>query len=237
MIQQRFYAVGLLTPALRGAAVCAMLTAFTTAVLIGVPYLLPAADTVDASMRRAFNPLYLFRLVVGIGHPLLVLVGALGVAVLTWQRAPGRTVVGVVFFVLWTFAEAVEQALLLITMNLRWRREYLATRDPNRQAVLQAHVEGVDAITDGFFFVILVAFIVANALFAWALLGSGHRRDRLPGACFVIGTALGVISLSQTLGSDVGGAAMDLLYPLLQPAARFIVGMWLWRSASRPALA
>lgn len=232
MIEERHHSDARVTPALRGAAVCAMLTAFTTGVLIGVPYLLPAAETVDASMQRAFNPLYLFRLVVGIAHPLLVLIGVLGVAVVAWRRAPGRVFAGALFFALWAFTEAIEQSILLASLNLRWRREYLATSDRDRQAVLQVHAEGVDGITDGLFLLILIAFIVGNALLASALLGR-RGRDLIPGACFVIGAALGVVSLSQTLGSDLGGTAMDVLYPALQPAARFVVGLWLWQSAPR----
>jgi len=79
-----------LKPAVRTAAVCMTLSACTTGVLIGVPYLLPPVATADASMQRAFNPLYLFRLGVGLVHPLLVLVGALGVAIVAGWRAPGR---------------------------------------------------------------------------------------------------------------------------------------------------
>jgi hypothetical protein len=231
MIEEPNYRVLRLTPAVRTAAVCMMLTALTTAVMIGVPYLLPRAPTTEASMQRAFNPLYLSRLVVGIVHPLLVLVGFLGAAVLTWWRAPGRTVVGVVFMLLWAFVEVVEQSILLVTMNLRWRREYLATSSSDRQTVLRGHIEGIDALTDGLFLVILIAFIVGNLLFGAALLRSVRPRDRVACACFGVGAVLGVISLSDTLGYDLGGAAMQVLYPLLQPAARFAIGMWLWRSA------
>jgi hypothetical protein len=81
------------------------------------------------------------------------------------------------------------------------------------------------------FLVILIAFIVGNLLFGAALLRSVRPRDRVACACFGVGAVLGVISLSDTLGYDLGGAAMQVLYPLLQPAARFAIGMWLWRSA------
>jgi hypothetical protein len=220
-----------LTPAVRAAAVCTALSAGTTAVLIGVPYLLPPLTTADASMQRALNPLYLFRLGVGIAHPALVLVGALGVAVVVWRRAPARGAIGALFFLLWAFAEVLQQAIVLVSMNLRWRREFLATTSVDRQTVLRAHIEGVDAISDGLFLAILLAFIVANVLFAAALLPGTRPRDRAAGACFAVGALLGIVSLSETFGSDVGGAAMDVLYPLLQPAARLFVGIWLWRSA------
>ena len=152
---------------------------------------------------------------------------------LAFREAAGisTTQLGVLFFLLWAFTEVLQQAILLVSMNLRWRREFLATTSVERQTVLRAHIEGVDAISDGLFLVILLAFIVANVLFAGAVLPGQRTRDRVASTCFAVGALLGIISLSETLGYAWGGAAMEVLYPLLQPGARLVIGIWLWRSA------
>lgn len=135
-------------------------------------------------------------------------------------------------FVLWAFTEVVQQTILLVTMNLRWRREYLATESSDRHSVLRAHIESVGGISDALFVVILLAFIAANLLALAALL-SGGRRGRLPATCFGVGATLGALSLISTIDPGAAGAVMQILYPLLQPAARFVVGVWLWRVADR----
>jgi hypothetical protein len=219
---------------LRVTAVCWMVSGLTTLGLIFLPYFYAPLDGDPA--RRLLDPVYMTRVWVALLHPLIVLVGALGVAAVRIGAAPGWAVGGFVFFLLWAGVEAVQQGLTLVTLNWTWRAEYLQAVDPAARDRLGAWIATFDGVSDGLFFVLLIAFVVADLFFAIAVWG-GPPIQRLVATGFVLASGLGVISALTSFGpGGLPDAVMAVLYPLIQPPARALTGIWIWQQASRTDL-
>lgn len=167
---------------LRVTAVCWMVSGLTTLGLIFLPYFYAPIDGDPA--RRLLDPVYMTRVWVALLHPLIVLVGALGVAAVRLGAAPGWAAGGFVFFLLWAGIEAVQQGLTLVTLNWTWRAEFLQAIDPAARDRLGAWIAAFDGVSVGLFFVLLIAFVVADLFFAIAVWGGpadpASGRDRLP---------------------------------------------------------
>lgn len=215
---------------LRTSATCWMVSACTTLALIFLPRFVAPAPDFESQVRLVHDPVYLLRLTIGIVHPLIVLVGALGVLALRAPHAFGSTTVGFIFYLLWAFVEAVQQCLTLVALNWTWRVTYLASTDVATRATLRAHIEAFDALWDGLFFLLLLAFILANVLFAVATHG-GRGLQRTVAIFFVLGAGLGVTSLLTSFGGGlIPPGLMAVLYPTIQPAGRFLTGLWVLRA-------
>jgi hypothetical protein len=215
------------SPFLRMAALCWMVSSLTTLCLIFLPYFYAPVD--GDPVGRFLDPVYMARVWVALVHPLIVLVGAVGVAAVRLGAAPGWAAGGFVFFLLWAGVEAVQQGLTLVTLNWTWRAEYLHSVDAAARDRLGGWITAFDGVSDGLFFVLLIAFVVANVFFAVAVWG-GPPIQRLVAAGFALASALGVISALTSFGPGVlPDAVMAVLYPLVQPPARMLTGIWLWR--------
>jgi hypothetical protein len=216
---------------LRLAAACCAVSSLTTLGLIFLPYAFaPIADGETA--RRLLDPVYMLRVWVALVHPLLVLIGAMGVFAVRAAVAPGASFTGLVFFLLWAGTEAVQQSLTLVTLNWTWRTEYLQSTTAAARDVLGQYLQAFEAVSDGLFFFILIAFIVADVAYAVATWG-GDSLQRTVAVGFGLAAGLGVVSALTSFGPGVfPDALMAVLYPLIQPAARFLTGVWLWRQAS-----
>ena len=130
------------------------------------------------------------RVWVALLHPLIVLVGAMGVFAARAAVAPGAAFCGLVFFLLWAGTEAVQQSLTLVTLNWTWRTEYLQTADAAARDVLGQYLQAFEAVSDGLFFFILIAFVVANVAYAMATWG-GDSLQRTVAVGFGLAAGLG----------------------------------------------
>lgn len=217
----------------RSAALCWMLSSATTLCLIFLPRFIPAAPDFDAQARLLHDPAYMTRVWVALLHPLVVLMGALGVLAVRWRAAAGSAGAGFVFYLLWAGTEAVQQSLTLVALNWTWRAEYAATTDAAARDGLRLLARGFDAVWDGLFFFLVLAFIAANVLYLVAVWGGGAFQ-RVVAVCFGLGAALGVISIVTSFGGSLlPPAVMGVLYPTIQPAGRFLTGLWLWRAEAQ----
>ena len=117
---------------LRISALCWMVSAATTLGLIFLPRLVAPAADFESQVRLAHDPAYLLRLAISIVHPLIVLVGALGVLVLRAPYAFGSSTVGFVFYFLWASVEAVQQCLTLVALNFEFAYSIPLRRQPCR---------------------------------------------------------------------------------------------------------
>ncbi|MGH8185286.1 MAG: hypothetical protein ACREUC_01880, partial [Steroidobacteraceae bacterium] len=111
---QRFYRV---------AAVCSILSAVTTLLLIFLPELFQPVEGFEGRMTRVREPAYVLRSWVYLLHPFLVFTAALGVAmrIRTWRSA--AAVAGLAGFALWASTEAGQQTMPLFAFD-RWREAY-----------------------------------------------------------------------------------------------------------------
>jgi hypothetical protein len=169
-------------------------------------------------------------------HPLLVLVAIWGVAVKRMPYAPGRSSVGLLFVALWSFTEAIQQGLTLVALNWIWRPAYLAATGDAERHQLETAMTMFHGISEGLFFLLVVAFSVGNLLLASAVWDRG-LLDKIVSIGFAIAAALGPLTLLTRFGGGVvPRQAMAIAYPLFQPLARFLTGVWLWPKDVGPAV-
>jgi len=208
-----------------------MATAFTTLLLIFLPYFFPSTSTLGEQALLADNPIYMWRVWTALIHPLLVLVAIWGVAVKRMPYAPGRASVGLLFVSLWSFTEAIQQGLTLVSLNWIWRPAYLGATSAFERDQLASAMTTFHGISEGLFFLLVLAFTVGNLLLASAVWDRGPL-DKIVSVGFVIAGALGPQSLLTRFGAGVvPPQAMAIAYPLFQPTARFLTGLWLWPKA------
>jgi hypothetical protein len=164
-------------------------------------------------------------------HPFLTVTAALGVAVALRRRATDLIVPGFLCFLLWGFTEAGQQTLTLAVFH-RWARAWPAADSATRE-ILRTHVAAYDALWDAMFLLLLLAFFIANVLYGLATVRD-RGLTRILGY-FYFGAAFLTLAI---ISGEVGGPTLPplvdaWLYPLLQPAARTLIGVWLWRTTDR----
>ncbi len=213
----------------RTAAVCSVLSAVTTLLLIFLPGFFAAADGFEGRMARVYDPVYQLRSWVYLVHPFIVLMAALAVAVRLRGHRPALAVVGLLAMVLWAFTEAAQQGLTLFAFD-KWRVAF-ATADAAMRAQIQTLTMMYDGLWDGMYFVLLIGFAIGNLCLGIALL-------RFPGLARVVGAffiAAFLLTFSIIAGELRWFALPDPLaswsYPAIQPLGRTLIGVWLWRVA------
>ena len=218
----------------RATAVCSFISAVTTLLLIFLPKFYGPADSIDARVALIHHPLWQLRAWNYLFHPFFTLAAALGVAVALRHSTPGRIVAGFLCFLLWGFTEAGQQALTLMVYR-RWAAAYPQADAAGRE-VLQLQIASYDNLWDAMFLLLLIAFFAANILYGCATI-PGQGLTRLIGI-FYFGAAFLTLSI---ISNELSGPALPpsleaWIYPLTQPAARFCIGLWLWRARdSAPA--
>jgi hypothetical protein len=211
----------------RGAAICSFLSALTTLGLIFLPRLYSAPDF-DARMALLQNPAYVLRSWIYLIHPFLVVTAALGVAARCQASAGGAATLGFLGFGLWGATEAAQQALTKVALDRTWRAAW-PTADAAGRQLIREQVATYDALWDSLYFLLLMAFFAGNIFLALAV-------RRFPGlarwvsAAFFAAAALTLLILLSEIGMPV--AVPGWLYPLIQPAGRTLIGIWLWREAN-----
>jgi hypothetical protein len=224
------------TPAFyRTVALCSIASAITTLCLIFLPGLFAPADDFAGRMARVNDPVYRLYAWVYFAHPFLVMAAALGVSMRLRREAATLVVPGLLAFLLWGATEAAQQAMTLFAFN-PWRLAWLAG-DPAVRATMEARTAMYDGLWNAMYFLLIVGFCLGNALYAVAVWRRGPGLSRLVGALYA---AAALLTL-QIIMVEVGGPQLlpDVLdfwlYPLIQPLARTLIGVWLWQHADEDA--
>jgi len=83
------------------------------------------------------------------------------------------------------------------------------------------------------FLLLLLGFFIGNVLYGLATI-RGDGLTRVLGFFYFGAAFLTVAGISGELGGPTLPPLLNTwLYPLLQPAARSLIGVWLWREAQR----
>jgi hypothetical protein len=218
---------------LRVAAVCSLLSAVSTLLLIFLPeWFLPAPDFA-ARMGRVHEPAYLLRSWVYLLHPFLVFTAALGIALLVWRRSPVLAIAGMLGFLLWACNEAGQQTLTLFAFD-RWRLAW-ESADESARTALRINAVMYDGIWDGMYMLLLIGFAIGNACLGAALLG-GDGLARVVGGFLLAACALTVALFLGQIGLHLlPESLLGWAYPAIQPLGRTVIGVWLWRMARSSA--
>ncbi len=218
----------------RFVAICSFASAITTLALIFLPGVLPPAEDFAARMARVNDPVYRLYAWIYLTHPFLVVAAALGVSMRLRREAASLVIPGLLAFVLWGATEAGQQALTLMAFN-PWRLAWLAG-DSAVRATMELRTAMYDGVWNAMYFLLLIGFFIANLLYAVAL-WRRHGLSRVVGVFYGGAAALTL----QIIIVEVGGRqllpdAVDFwVYPLIQPLARTLIGVWLWRHRNENA--
>ena len=225
------------TPAFyRFVAICSFASAITTLGLIFLPGMFAPAEDFAARMARVNDPVYRLYAWIYFAHPFLVVAAALGVAMRLRRDATSLVIPGLLAFLLWGATEAGQQALTLFAFN-PWRAAWLAG-DPAVRATMELRTAVYDGAWNAMYFLLIVGFFIANLLYGLALI-RGRGLSRVVGVLYVAAAALTL----QIIIVEVGGgqllpdAVNFWVYPLIQPLARALIGVWLWTRRDENAAA
>jgi len=207
-----------------------MVTAFTTFLLWLLPRFVPPTADFAAKVALHENGWYLARLWVNFSHNWLALFGYIGAAAVLARRSPAFAVGGLAAFAIWATTELTGIAIIIVGVNGTWRARYAAAGEAE-QASLRTLLTGWDAVWDGMFFLLLVAFFLGSLLYGLAAL-RGRGLERLVGWLILAGAPLTLlIILGGYTGADWANQVSDAVYPVLQPVSRLLMGVWIWREA------
>lgn len=210
----------------KATAVCSFISAVTTLCLIFLPKIYGPAGSIDARVALIHHPLWQLRAWAYFFHPFFTLTAALGVAVALRRFAPGAMLTGFLGFLLWAFTEAAQQTLTL-TVYQRWAAAYPGA-DAAGQQVLRLQIESYDNLWDAMFLLLLVAFLAANILYGGVTVRA-HGLTRVLGVFYFAAAFLTLAIISGELKGPALPPQLDAwFYPLTQPIARFLIGLWLW---------
>ena len=217
---------------LRFTALCAGLSALTTLLLGILPSFYPELSTdMDRAMLHA-NPYYMGRLWVNLVHVLLLLPAYLGAAIVLSQRSNrGLASLGFMWFLLWLCTELLGISGLIFAVNGAWRKTYV-TADELTQEILQRNIDLYLQVWDGWFFLLLIFFLLGTLTYGIAIWNK-HKLDRILSSLFLLGVPLTIfIMVSGYGGPSWPGVVVGWVYPVLQPAVRSLLGVWIWRRSS-----
>lgn len=214
----------------RTAAVLSVLSALTTLLLIVLPHWYAPAHDLAARMARVQDPAYTLRAWTYLVHPFLATAAALAVAVRLRRAAAAWVVPGCIAFVLWGATEVAQQSLTLFAYD-PWRVAWLAG-DVGVRAAMPERDALYSAVWNALWTFLLLPFLVGNALYAAAFV----RQQGMSIAVGAFYAAAAVLTALLLLGEfglpTLPAPVLAVLYPALQPIARLLIGVWLWRNAN-----
>ncbi len=213
------------------AAVCSVLGAITTALLIYLPY--PVAENFEAKVLLHQSNLHLIKLWILFLHPQFNSIAILGVTVLLVRRYPVYIIPGTLFILVWAFSEMAQQAYMIDAVNQVWRPGILQVGDEATKVALYSQLVGAEAIRDSMYFLVVYGFGLGTLLMGFGL----RKMDRFAGWIGTTFIFIGILSISSFFRYYVGLEFLsspvdwvyDWVYPVLQPAVRVALGIWLWR--------
>ena len=213
----------------RVAAICSGISALTTLGLIFLPLAFAPADGFEGRMARVADPAYVLRSWVYLVHPFVTFAAALAVAVRLRFERSGPALVGAAGFLVWGATEALQQAMTKFAFD-RWRVAW-ANADQALRTQMPTLTTLYDGLWDAMYLLLLIAFMIANFAYAVALVRGRGLAQVL--AWLYAGAALLTLSIIVgELGGPVIPASISFwIYPAIQPLARALIGVWLWREA------
>jgi hypothetical protein len=213
----------------RIAALCSVASVLTTLMLIFLPEWYATAEGFEGRMARVNDPAYRLRAWAYFIHPFITWTAALGVAMRIRRDSAALAIAALAGCSLWALTEAGQQALTLMMFD-DWRAAYLAGDEAVR-ATMALRTAIYDGLWDGMYFLILIAFMIGNAMFAIAL-WRGPGLTRALAVLYACAVALTMtIVVSELGGPTLPDAVGFWLYPAIQPLARALIGVWLWKHA------
>ncbi len=213
----------------RLAGIASLLSALTTLGLILLPLWAAPGGGFEARMARVHDPALSLRAWLQLAHPPLCAFAAIAVALRLRHRAPALCLIGALAFLGWAAVETVQQCLSMFAFDV-WREAYLAGDPAVRESMpLRAAIH--DGLWNALYVLVLMLFLPACALYALAFArGGGIERALAIGYAAAATLTLALLAMEFGL-PPLPEPLLFWSYLAIQPAARALLGVWLWREA------
>lgn len=217
------------------AAVCSVLGATTTALLIWLPTF--TTDNFDTNVLLFKNTVYINKLWILFLHPQFNILASLAIFLLLVRKYPLQAIPGLLFLLIWSYTEMSQQAFLIDALNQMWRPDYLAATDDTIKIMNKTLIHGASAISDSKYFLVLYGFGMGSLLYGLAMI----QEQKLGRIIGVISLLIGVLSLCSFVRYYAGLSSLTPYvdwvytwgYPWLQPLVRILMGIWIYIEANK----
>jgi hypothetical protein len=215
------------------ASICAIITALTTIAVHWLPDLWSNATTFGSQVQLRHNTIYMGRLWIVLIHCVLVVISMAAIPCLLKGTAWLIALFGFGSYVMFASVEILRTSLAIFAVNRAWRSGYETSSDEMRRQTFRDALETFGGVNDTLFFLFFAAFTVGLFSYGSALiLKSGI--DQGIGLLFFL---WGILNLPNLVGAVAGNEALsagfDWVGRYFQPAARFLLGLWLWNVSGR----
>lgn len=211
-------------------AVCSILGATTTALLI----FLPAVEALDFESRVQLyqNKLYVTKLWILFFHPQFNTMASLGVFVLLFRKYPLQIIPGTLFLLVWFYSEMAQQAFLIDALNQMWRPGYIEAADEITLNINRTLIHGATGLSDSKYFLVIYGFGLGSLLYGLAFVQE-QKMGKWIGLSLIFIGILSLFSfLRYYLNLDFLSPYVDWsytwIYPYLQPVVRIVIGVWIF---------
>ena len=215
---------------LKIAGAAAIITSLTTFLLWLLPRLYGTPNSFEESTEFANNIYYVAKQWVNFFHIPLALMGYFGLAYKLRTRELPKVTLGMIWFLIWGIVEMIGVSGIIFAVNRTWRANYSSASD-SVKAILQQNIENYFLIWDSLFFVLLIAFLLGTIFFGWAT-WKGQGLEKILSYLFWLAVPLTIfIILSGYFNFSLGSSIVEVVYPILQPVSRFLLGVYLIKNA------
>ncbi|MEP3209702.1 MAG: hypothetical protein ABJN95_10955 [Maribacter sp.] len=217
-------------PFLKLAAICSLLGALTTSLLLFLPS--PMATDFESQALLYENKLYVSKLWILFVHPQVNIIASLGIAYLLYKRYPLQMIVGSLFLMVWAYTEMAQQSLLIDTLNQIWRPNYVSAETELSKDMFRSLIHAANGISDSKYFLVIYGFGFGSLLYGTALVQENGLGKWIGISLLFIG----ILSLCSFLRYYLGIGALDTpvnwlykwIYSYLQPMVRIAIGIWIF---------
>jgi len=215
------------------ASICAILTGLTTIAVHWLPDLWSNATTFESRLQLRHNVIYMGRFWIVLIHCVLVVISMAAIPCLLNGASRLIAMFGLGSYVMFAFVEMLRTSLSIFAVNRAWRTGYEASGDDMQKHAFRAALDTFGGINDALFFLFFTAFTVGLFCYGFALLSKGGI-DQGIAFLFLVWGVLNLPGLIDVIvGNEALGAPFDWVGRYFQPAARFLIGAWLWNVSTR----
>ena len=215
---------------LRAAGLAGVIAGVTTAAIVALPYVYGTPASFEERLALHGDPWYMLRQWLSFLNIFAILLAGWGLAFHRLRASPGAASSGMLFLLFYGATELIGRAVMIFTREYRWVHGLEGADSETRTALLDS-IRTFDAVWSGAFPLILITFTLSAFLFAWATRGGGRFQQVVSMALFAA-AALGAVTFVAPYVSWLRPVA-TWGYVLVQPASRFIVGLFLLRESAR----
>lgn len=112
------------------------------------------------------------------------------VALSSFKQNPGPTILGLVAGIVWVFSELFYRITDFFLVTKTWAAEYQRASAENQQASIAGQIHSWDQFVWSWYFVLLIAYLIASIAFGFATNGARRRNKIMSFLFFVNGLSL-----------------------------------------------